>query len=210
MFQLVLLAIIFACVALTFNKGLWRNLITWVNVMFAALLATNYFEPLAEFFKSKDVTYDFMVDLISVWLIFAVAMLMLRIFTDRLTTRKVRFIRPVDLGFGIFFSLWTGWIVACFAAFTLHVAPLPRDAVAASPAGSNFIFSPDRLWLGFSQAQSYRALGRADSAEVPDYVFDPKGDFILRYAASRAKLEKLKDKFPDTTFRFLQGRNTNL
>ena len=154
MFQLVLLGIIFVCVALSFNKGLWRNMIMLVNAIFAALLATNYFEPLAEFLKSKNVEYDFMVDLISAWLIFAVAMLVLRIVTDRLVVHKIRFIKPVDLGVGIFFSLWTGWIVACFAAFTLHVSPLPRDAVEASPAASNFMFSPDRLWLGFMQAQS--------------------------------------------------------
>ncbi len=209
MFQLALLAIIFAIVALSFNKGLWRNMITLVNALFAALLAMNYFEPLAEKLKGWNDTFDFLWDMLAAWLIFAFAMLALRIVTDRLTTLKVRFIKPVDLGGGIFFSLWTGWIVACFAAFTLHVSPLPRNAVEASPASSSFILAPDRLWLGFTQKQSYGALGRADSAADADYVFDPQGDFILRYAASRAKLEALKEKPEASTFRFPLGRNAN-
>ena len=41
------LVIFFVCVAMMWNEGLWSNAITLVNVVVAAMIATNYFEPLA-------------------------------------------------------------------------------------------------------------------------------------------------------------------
>jgi len=39
----LLLVIFFGCFAFIMNNGLWSNTITLVNVITAALLATNYF-----------------------------------------------------------------------------------------------------------------------------------------------------------------------
>ena len=209
MFQIVLLAIIFAIVALNVNKGLWRNLITLINVLFAALLAMNYFEPAAEFLKSKDVTFDFMVDLLAAWGIFAAAMLLLRVVTDRLTKIRVRFIKPVDLGVGIFFSMWSGWIVACFAAVTLHVAPLPRRhrGIAASFQFHSLPGSPLVGLYASAVVSGARPRGFLRGFRLR---LRPKGDFLLRYGRPSGRLEKLKEKNPETTFKFLQGRNTSL
>ena len=49
MYLNILLALVFfACVASTVNNGLWSNLILLINVVSAALVATCYFEPVAE------------------------------------------------------------------------------------------------------------------------------------------------------------------
>ena len=211
MFTIIFFAILFATVAFNFKKGLWKNVITLINVIFAALLATSYFEPVAEMAKGCDVSFDFVWDVLAAWLLFAVAMLGLRVITDRLTVEKVRFIKPVDLGGGVFFSLWSGWILACFAGMTFHLAPIERNKVGDSPASSGLFLSVDRTWLGFMQGQSYGAMGQAASKDDKDYVFDPDGDFVLRYAASRQKLESLKRKSNDSgIFRFTKGRNEPL
>ncbi|HZZ72753.1 MAG TPA: CvpA family protein [Pirellulales bacterium] len=193
MFQIALFAILFVCVAMLFSRGLWRNMITLINVILAALLATNYFEPLAEVFKGKAPSFDYMWDFLAIWLLFAGSMGALRVITDRLSLVRVRFIKQLDLAGGVVFSLWAGWILMCFTAMTLHLAPVQRNAVERSPSASDFMFSPDRLWLGFMQAQSYRALGRAASPDDAAYVFDPKSDLILRYAASRKQFEDHKE-----------------
>ena len=100
----VLLAVFFACVAMMFNEGLWNNAIMFFNVMMAALLATNYFEPLADWLQRKDPSYMFVVDFLSVWAIFAVVLVVLRLATDKISRVKVRFKRPVDIAGGIFFA----------------------------------------------------------------------------------------------------------
>jgi len=191
MLTIILLIIPFICVALLFQRGLWRNLILFVNVVLAGLLTMNYFEPVAEWLKSLSASYDFVWDIVAWWGLFCISLLLLRVVTDRLSTSKLRFIKPVDLGGSIFFALWAGWTLSCFTAASFHVAPLPRDEVQAIPEKSNFLFAADRLWLGFTQGQSRGALGCSprDDKHPDDYVFDPKGDFLLRYATSRWKLE---------------------
>ncbi len=207
MFIIIFVIILFVTVAFNFNRGLWKNMVTLINVIFAGLLATNYFEPVAEMAKGWNITFDYVWDVLAAWLLFAGSMFLLRVFTDRLTVEKVRFIKPVDLGGGVFFSLWSGWILACFACMTFHLAPIPRDSVEASPATSSLPLSADRTWLGFMQGQSYGALGQAASDKDNDYIFDAQGDFILRYGASRKKLEELKAASPDpSVFRFPKGR----
>ena len=51
------------------NSGLWSNTITLVNVLTAGLLATNYFEPLADFFEGRNSSFTYVWDFLAIWLI---------------------------------------------------------------------------------------------------------------------------------------------
>ncbi len=190
----VLLAVFFACVAMMFNEGLWNNAIMFFNVMTAALLATNYFEPLADWLQRKDPSYMYLVDFLSVWAIFAAVLVVLRLATDKISRVRVRFKRPVDIAGGIFFALWVGWTMVCFTTFTLHTAPLARNsfggAFQETPESEMFFgLAPDRKWLSFVHSLSDDgSLGRSEKN-----VFDPDADFILRYGARRAAFEKVED-----------------
>ena len=42
---IALLIVFISCLAVTYTEGLWSNAIRLVNVVIAALLATNFFEP---------------------------------------------------------------------------------------------------------------------------------------------------------------------
>ena len=46
--SILLIVIFFACFTSFMNSGMWSNTIALVNVLTAGLLATNYFEPLAD------------------------------------------------------------------------------------------------------------------------------------------------------------------
>ena len=51
----VCLAIVFVvCVLMSLASGLWGNLIMIFNVLLAALIATNYFEPLAAWLAEQN------------------------------------------------------------------------------------------------------------------------------------------------------------
>jgi YD repeat-containing protein len=195
---LIVLAIVFASVACLWNQGLWTAILLLFNVMTAALLATILFEPVANAFSTSRGNY---ADFIALWGLFIFFMGLMRLATDLVSRRNVKFIWPVDIAGAIFFALCTGWILACFTVTSLHVAPLAR-----SPLGGSFMPSPevddrmfgigpDRIWLAFIQNLSQGGLRREeyDEADAPVHVFDPDGNFIYKYAARRRLTEGADD-----------------
>jgi hypothetical protein len=198
MTPLLLFAILTICVVAMRSEGLWTNAINWVNVVFAALLATNYFESVADWLKGLDSSFDYFWDFISLWALFAIFFSGLRFATDWVSRTKVSFSRNIDLVGGVFFAGWIGWVLVCFTTMSLHTAPLGQAPLGGSfqptPQASNFPLNPDRLWLSFVQMESDGALSRPAPQSNPKlHEFDPRGDFILRYGASRRNFERAPD-----------------
>ncbi len=199
---LLLLVVFFAVVAMLIREGLWSNAIMFFNVMTAAMLATNYYETLANFIERKDWgrSYTFLLDFLSLWAIFSVVLVVLRLATDKISRVKVRFKMPVEWSGGIFFALWVAWLMVCFTAFSFHTAPLARNFLFGSfqpePTSNTFFgLGPDRQWLAWMHTMSdYGSLGRRSDNDPPgEYVFDPNADFIVRYGARRKRYEDLPD-----------------
>ena len=183
------LAIIAICLAINLSEGLWSNTVTLVNVIFAAVIATNCFEPAADFFTEQAPSFTYFAEFLSLWGIFILSLIIIRILTDKISRVKVRFKKPVEQGGIIVSGLLIGWVMVCFTVFALHLAPLKRNhfggAFAKSPTSSNFFMSPDRLWLGFMQSRSEGAL-----SANPVNAFDPQSEFILKYGQRRQNFSK--------------------
>ncbi len=205
--NLCLAAVFFAVLAMRVREGLWSNALMFFNVMTAALLATNYFEPLADRIDRMAPTYTYLADFLTLWAAFCVAIIVLRVATDLVSRVKVRFRLPVDWAGGIFFACWTAWIMVCFTTFSLHTAPLARSPFGgtfyAEPNADVFFgLAPDRQWLAFVHTLSLDgskvadgrqgSLARSLGENEPEgaNIFDPQAEFILKYGASRAKFEK--------------------
>lgn len=194
----IILSVIFiCCLAFVFNEGLWGAAIMFFNVMTAALLATNLFEPVAIRILGMAPSLTYLADFIALWGVFVVSLLLLRVITDLLSRHKVRFLKQVDTAGGVFFACWIGWIMLQFTLFSLHTAPLSRNFLDFQEKPETRMFfglGPDRDWLAFMHSMSTSgALARDPPANKPEaYVFDPKADFILRYGAQRQQLEKEK------------------
>lgn len=206
-----LMLIVGLCVLCLFRQGMWGNAIRLINVVTAALLATNFWEPLARLIEKisfcRGLTYFW--DFLCLWGLFGLFLLIFRLITDRLSRKKVRFHPIADhIGSG-FFALWVGWVLVCFTMFTLHTAPLARNFFNGGfdPEKKMFINGPDRQWLGFVQRVSRgpfcRSLSKNEVSggrygERPDdsesekkrAVFDRNGAFLPKYATRRAKLEE--------------------
>jgi uncharacterized membrane protein required for colicin V production len=192
---IALLVIFACCFAFVFNEGLWGAAIMFFNVMTAALLATNLFEPAANWITGMSPSMAYLADFIALWAIFVISLLLMRVVTDLLSRHRVRFIKIADTIGGMFFAAWIGWIVLQFTMFTLHTAPLSRNFLGFQEKPDTrmlFHLGPDRDWLAFIHSISKDgALARESSANQPDvHVFDPNADFILRYGARRQQLEK--------------------
>jgi uncharacterized membrane protein required for colicin V production len=195
--NLVLLVVFGAVVASGAKAGIWTNVIRLFNVITAALLAVNYFEPVGDWLESYDKSYTYLIDFLVLWGLFAVSAGLLRAVTDAISKVKVKFKKQVDLGVGIFFACWTGWIMVSFTAMSLHAAPLARNFLDFQPQPKSDMFlgflAPDRQWLGFVRKESLGALSRNVAVKQEGgklspagaKEFDPKGDYIYKYHQRR-------------------------
>jgi hypothetical protein len=178
-----------ACFASLMYNGLWSNLISLINVVTAALVATNYFEPVSDLFEDLLPAYAAACDIVAVWVVFAGSLGIFGIVTDALSRTKVRFLKPIDQYGGMFLAAWVGWVAVCFTAMTLHMAPLPRSFAGGTFQPSHDArmllgLAPDHRWLGFEQKMSRHTYWHGDQ-----YIFDPRAEFILKYAQRRFALE---------------------
>ena len=178
------------CVAMLWNEGMWTNCVNLVNVLLAALIAMNYWEPVAAFAESRMASYTYVLDYLSLWLLFFVAFIVLRAATDALSKTQVKFKMPVEQTGRVLSVVLIGWVMVCFFLATLHTAPLARTAVRgsfeATPMSNNFLgFAPDRMWLGYVQYRSKTALSNPQPV-----VFDEKAEFIFKYGARRERFSK--------------------
>ena len=195
--NIILGILLLACVASLFKDGLWSNAVRLINVIFAALLAMNYFEPLANALDGWQPNYTFVWDFLSLWAIFAVASIILKALTDQLSQVKVKFLKIVDQVGGLVFAFWIGWVMVCFTLTTFHAAPLSHDFAGFAVDKDEKMFlgtGPDRLWLAFTQKQSYGVYGHSPANDPNKYVFDPQAQYMQIYHLRRQKLESKNKK----------------
>jgi uncharacterized membrane protein required for colicin V production len=192
--NLVYVLFIVAIVAMVGKEGLWTNTVLLINVVTAALLATNFWEPMTAWATEQFPSLVHVNDFLIIWSLFALFYSALRALTDLASKLQVRFPDVLNKAGGFVMSAIVGWVIICFLGMTLHMAPLAREFmggmwVAEKP--SMFGLSPDRLWLGFMQKESLGAFSRLTPAGDPEgHVFDPRGEFMPKYAARRTILEK--------------------
>ena len=188
----MLILVWIVCIAMLWNEGMWNNCITLINVLLAALLAWNYFEPVADFLEKKMPSFTYTLDFLSLWFVFFLAYIVLRAVTDTLSKTQVKFKMPVEQTGRVLSVIAIGWIMVCLTLASLHTAPLARTAIRGGfqpePMANNFLgMAPDRMWLGYLQHRSKTAL----SSGTPT-VFDERGEFIFKYGGRREAFSQLK------------------
>jgi hypothetical protein len=203
LFPLFLFVIFIACVAFVFTEGMWGAGVRLINVVMAALLATNFWEPTAEFLEGVvGSSFTYWLDFVALWGLFAVFMLVFRLLTNRFSRVNVRFLSMADRIGGGVFSIFVGWTMVCFTTFTLHTAPLGEKFMFGGFDPSNpVMLKPDRQWWSFVHIVSKGSLSRG--GPEGGHVFDPNLKFIDTYRARRSALESLVSS--SKTFRASSG-----
>ncbi len=189
-FALVLLVVI----ATLGNEGMWSNAIVLFNVVTAALLATNFWEPMVDWWRQSAPGGVYVFDFLALWGLFAISYMGMRTITDAVSRVRVRFPQIVDKVGSYFFAAWTGWVMICFLAMTLHTAALSRNFLFGGFKAEQPMFfglAPDRQWLGFMQKMSLGSFSRSAPEGQPEaHVFDPRGEFMMKYATRRSVMER--------------------
>ncbi len=122
---LIQIVVIAACVGFLYREGMWGNFIRLVDVLFAGVLATNFFEPVAGILEeliSPKLTYFY--DFLAFWLVYGVSFLVLHVASATASRVKVRFNHYLNMGGGIVFALVIGVTVCSLLKFSFHLAPL--------------------------------------------------------------------------------------
>lgn len=197
----LLLILFIAVFGSLLRDGLWSNTITLLTAVTAAVIATNYFEPVADLLTGFVPSMLHFWDLFALGLVFTLSYVLLRTIGTKLSRFRVRFHPPVDNFAGVFVAACTAWTAVMFVCFAMHLAPLSRNFLSGSfdPEQKMFFgLEPDRKWLGFMQKLSNDgAWGRnvPGEAGTAATTFDPKSEFMLKYASRRDWLDKSLDTF---------------
>jgi hypothetical protein len=196
---LFLLLVLLITALLVWFQGLWGAAIALVNLTFAMLIATNLFEPIASMADGVDGSFTYLLDFMVLWMIFVPTFAFLRLMSHLFSGTRVKFILPVEMAGRTILALWCGWMMVCFTAFSLMMAPLnaenPLGAFAGPKGGSFLGMAPERMWLGFAHSRSRGALSRGnfsgeghpDDANSNIEAFDPLAEYPIKYHDRRVK-----------------------
>jgi hypothetical protein len=188
---LAVMGIIVWCVS---TEGMWGAAQTFLCVLLSALLAMNYFEPLAIFLNSVQPAYDHYMDIVALVGLFTGFVFALRLGTEHLSPIYIGLPSTVDQIGKWAFAALTGYLTMAFLLTALHTAPLPREFMGFKAERPNFFgMAPDRQWLGFVQYVTEKPFG---------YVkyYDPESKQFIAHAFD-GRYDKLGDSnspYPNT------------
>ena len=117
----------FAGIAMTVNEGLWNNTISLICVIVSGLVSVTAGVPLGAFIFDKADQSDssaWYFIFVAVWAVFVITLIILRIFNDKASTVRVRFLPMVDKIGGILMGLLVATMLTSFAANTLLSGPI--------------------------------------------------------------------------------------
>ena len=167
--------------------GLWGNVVTLVNLLISALVATSYYEPVT--LQVLDLTspeYSYVADFLVLWGLFALTFGILRLICDLLSPHRLKFHPMTELIGRSITAVIIGYVLMMFTAMTVHTAPLqanPFNGAWTSSYASFLGMSPESQWLGFVRGQSQLGLKGGP-------VFDETGTWLDDQANRRRALEQ--------------------
>ncbi|MFM8634568.1 MAG: CvpA family protein [Planctomycetia bacterium] len=189
MITLLLLGVLVATAGLFYRDGLWSALVAVANVLFAATLATAWYEWPAGLLEQSLPSVGSYADFLCIWLLFAAILAAAGEATIRVSRTRVMFPGHVDRFGAPIAGLIAGWIMVCFTALTLHLAPVTRDLIQPTPESRVVLgFAPDRTWANFMRHATRRGPFSSPGEDEAN-VFDKGEDFVVRHADRRKKLE---------------------
>ncbi len=169
-------------------EGTFTAFVMCCNVMFAGIIAFNFWEPLASLLEPGMGGYGY-EDFLCLIVIFTLALGALRTITNLLCPTEVEFPPQIQRPGGALFGLLTGYLVCGFLVCALQTLPWHENfmhfkyyADPNAEAARRFL-PPDRVWLS-----TMHRLGVGPLATGGE-TFDKNGDFEMRYARHRRYLD---------------------
>lgn len=209
MLETLILLVAFLLVGgLIWLVGLWSGFISLVNLLLAALVATAFFEPVAdqiEYSSGKNsMQFTYLCDFVAIWLVFVAAAVLIRILTDSFSSVRVRFDPVTEMIGRSVVAVLAGGLFVCFAHFTMLVAPLPFTGAETNMQ----ITQPRQVWIALARGLSNGSLAEARDSKMAQPYRDEhnriQGDSQLRpfdpLYTFHAKYQERRQRFGQQEF----------
>jgi hypothetical protein len=176
------------------SEGLWGAALMFFNVLFGALIAFNFYEPLAKMLADSVPFLSGFADTACLYALFLGSTFLLRLTTETLGPAMVRFPAPLyHLGRWVF-ALGCSLITMAVILLSFDTAPVHKkifgviDYKTLVPFGLGL----ERQWLAFFQYTT----GQVFVTHSPDSrdpfgqygdakVFDPRAEWLLNHQEAR-------------------------
>lgn len=168
----ILLAVLGGVTWYVSSEGGFGAAVIFVSATLSALLALNFFEPLAMlisgFLAGGLAAYRNSTDLVAFVLLFGGVNFGLRVAAEKMMPTYIHVQGYLDDALRWGAGLATGYLAMAVVLVSLHVAMVPREWLGFRAERKNFlgISAPDRQLLGFMQYVSGHALGRRIAVTV--------------------------------------------
>lgn len=192
--DLVFGALILGMTYALMSEGLWGAALMFFNVLFAGIIAFNFYEPLAALIASNVSFLAGLADVLCLMIVFIVALVILRLTTETIAPAMVRFPTPVFHAGRILFGLATSCVTVAILILAFEAAPVHKkvfgviDYKYKPPFGFGF----DHEFLGFFQRTTGlifadKSAGTRDPYEEygTSKVFDPRAEWLLNHQEAR-------------------------
>ena len=181
----LLILIFLGVLGSTMMDSLWGNTLRFLNLIFAATLATAFGEPLAKFMETMMFKGYFFYNFVGIWFAFALAYAFFRFATQRLSRVNVKFHSLANMYGGKALSVLIAMVFVSFLVFTLHQAPLGRNFMGFKETDRMFFgTAPDRQWHSYMSWVSSGVYFPDEKSQ-----FDPNDDYAKRYSKFRASMQ---------------------
>ncbi|MBX6312033.1 MAG: CvpA family protein, partial [Isosphaeraceae bacterium] len=176
------------------SEGLWGAALMFFNVLFAGLIAFNFYEPLAALLAQNVEALSGFADTLCLMALFIVSVLVLRLTTESLAPTMIRFPTPVYHLGRLVFGFLASAVTMAILLLAFETAPVHKkifgviDYAYAPP----FKWGLDHKWLAFFQFTTgkvfadYSAEQRDPAGEYYNAkVFDPRGEWLIVHQNAR-------------------------
>jgi hypothetical protein len=174
-----------------YSEGLWGATLVFFNVLFASLIALNFYEPLAALLAKNVSAVANLADVLCLGVLFLVTLILFKVCTDSMAPTLVRFPGLVDQIGRLVFALAGSALTMAFLLVLLQTAPVHRkifgviDYKAAPPYGLGL----DHKLLAFFQWTTGYIFPSGGDYSDPEFgnanVFDRRGSWLIDHQNAR-------------------------
>jgi hypothetical protein len=174
------------------SEGLWGAALMFFNVLFAGLIAFNFYEPLAALLVQNAAPVSGYADTLCLLGIFLVSLVLLRIITESIAPAMVRFPTPVYHLGRWFFGFAAGCVLMAILLLSFYTSPVHKKVfgVITYDFKPPFNMGLDRYWLAFVQYTTGYVFANYNNDVIdPEFkearVFDPRGEWLIVHQNAR-------------------------
>lgn len=192
--DLVIAALMLGIAYALMSEGLWGACLMFFNVLFAGIIAFNFYEPLAALIAANLGFISHLADLISLLGIFVVALVVFRLTTETLAPSMVRFPAPVYHIGRILFAVAGSAVTVAILLLGLECAPVHKKIANSIDYKRKppFNLGLDHEWLGFFQYTTgsvFANYGGGRRDPFGEYgsakVFDARSEWLIDHQDAR-------------------------